>query len=65
MKMLDNILIQQQNDFLLAKTLEEPNKTNNFVDYNLRKKKTSSTSVLVKKIQKLSKGQLTLKQMLG
>jgi len=65
MKMLDQLLTQQKNDFLMAKELEKKFNMENVGDYNLRKRTTSSTeSPRRKKIRKLPKGQQTLKQLL-
>lgn len=61
---LNKLLTQQQNDFLVAKDLEKKLHMNNFEDYNLRKRPSSTVSLAHKKKRKLSKGQLTLKQVL-
>jgi len=55
---------QQQNDFLVAKDLEKKLLMNNFDDYNLRKRPSSTVSLAHKKKIKLSKGQMTLKKVL-
>lgn len=60
---LNKLWTQQQNDFLVAKDLEKKLLMNNFDDYNLRKRPSSTVSLGHKK-RKLSKGQLTLKQVL-
>jgi len=62
--LLDKLWTQQQNDFLVAKDLEKKLRMNNFDDYNLRKRPSSTVSLTHKKKRKLSKGQLTLKQVL-
>ncbi|KAL4119297.1 hypothetical protein QTP88_012124 [Uroleucon formosanum] len=61
---LNKLWTQQQNDFLVAKDLEKKLHMNNFEDYNLRKRPSSTVSLAHKKKRKLSKGQLTLKQVL-
>jgi len=61
---LNKFWTQQQNDFLMAKDLEKTLNVNNFDDYNLRKRSGSTVSLAHKKKKKLSKGQLTLKQVL-
>lgn len=48
----------------MAKDLEKKLRTSNFEDYNLRKRKSSTVGLGHKKKQKLTKGQLTLKQVL-
>jgi len=60
----EKISTQQKMDFLIAKDLEKKLNMENVKDYNLRKRSTSTTPVSAKKIRKLSKGQLTLKQVL-
>lgn len=61
---LNDLWTQQQNDFLVAKDLEKKLRLNNFEDYNLRKRPSSTINLAHKKKKKLSKGQLTLKQVL-
>ncbi|CAI6349441.1 unnamed protein product [Macrosiphum euphorbiae] len=61
---LNKLWTQQQNDFLVAKNLESKLRMDNFDDYNLRKRPGSTVSLAQKKKRKLSKGQLTLKQVL-
>ncbi|KAL5244436.1 hypothetical protein ACI65C_011846 [Semiaphis heraclei] len=61
---LNQLWTQQQNDFLVAKDLEKKLLMNNFDDYNLRKRPSSAVSLAHKKRIKLSKGQMTLKQVL-
>lgn len=61
---LNKLWTQQQNDFLVAKDLEKKLLMNNFEDYNLRKRPSSAVSLAHKKKIKLSKGQMTLKQVL-
>ncbi|KAE9542977.1 hypothetical protein AGLY_002888 [Aphis glycines] len=63
-ELLNKLWSQQQNDFLIAKDLEKKLGMSNFEDYNLRKRSNSSVSLGHKKKRKLSKGQLTLKQVL-
>jgi len=67
MDTLNKILTQQKNDFSMAKDLERKFKMENFQNYDLRKRPspTLTRSISTKKISKLSKGQLTLKQVLG
>jgi hypothetical protein len=50
----------------MAKDLEKKLHMNNFEDYNLRKRSRSNSTIGLgnKKRRKLSKGQLTLKQVL-
>ncbi|XP_025408133.1 E3 ubiquitin-protein ligase rnf168-like [Sipha flava] len=60
---LDN-LTNQKNDFLMAKELEKKLNSENFDEYNLRKRPSSTLSSGCKKIRKLSKGQRTLQQLL-
>jgi len=56
MTMLDQLLTQQKNDFLITKELEKKCNMENFGVYNLRKRTTSSTeSSRRKKIRKFSK----------
>ncbi|XP_026815842.1 E3 ubiquitin-protein ligase rnf168-like [Rhopalosiphum maidis] len=62
--LLNKLWTQQQNDFLMAKDLEKKLHMNNFEDYNLRKRSNSTVGLGHKKKRKLSKGQLTLKQVL-
>ncbi|XP_008188592.2 E3 ubiquitin-protein ligase rnf168 isoform X2 [Acyrthosiphon pisum] len=61
---LNELWTQQQNDFLVAKDLEKKLRMDNFEDYNLRKRPSLTVSLPQKKKRKLSKGQLTLKQVL-
>ncbi|XP_050058414.1 E3 ubiquitin-protein ligase RNF168-like isoform X2 [Aphis gossypii] len=63
-ELLNKLWSQQQNDFMIAKNLEKKLRMSNFEDYNLRKRSNSSVSLGHKKKRKLSKGQLTLKQVL-
>lgn len=58
-------MTQQKNDLLMAKDLEKKFRMENFNEYNLRKRSNSTEPVVRKKMRKLSKGQLTLKQVLG
>lgn len=62
MDMLERITTEQKNDFLVAKELEKQFKMENYDDYNLRKRSSSTQPISRKKIRKLSKGQQTLKQ---
>lgn len=63
-ELLNKLFTQQQNDFLMAQALEKKLHKANFEDYNLRKRPSSTVSHGHKKKRKLSKGQLTLKQVL-
>lgn len=73
-ELLEKISTQQKMDFLMAKDLEKELNVENIKNYNLRKRSSplqktkkrsiSTRSVFAKKIKKLSKGQLTLNQML-
>lgn len=62
MVVLEKFITQHKSDYLMAKKLEDSFRRENFDDYNLRKRSNSSQSGERKKIMKLSKGQLTLKQ---
>lgn len=62
MKILDELITQHKSDYLMAKNLEDSYRRENFDEYNLRKRTNPSHSEERKKIMKLSKGQLTLKQ---
>lgn len=62
MTILDQLITQQKSDYLMAKNLEDSFRKENFDEYNLRKRPNPRQSSERKKIMKLSKGQLTLKQ---
>lgn len=62
MTILDKLITQHKSDYLMAKNLEDSFRKENFEEYNLRKRPNSTQSNQCKKVMKLSKGQLTLKQ---
>lgn len=62
--LLDSLLTNQRNDFIMAKELDKKLNSGNFEDYNLRKRTCSTPSSGRKKIRKLSKGQLTIQELL-